>query len=267
MIRTGTSYKELNSFHFGIYVTEDLIYVAVEPYNNTRSIYDVIRIDNIDGKKLIEYSKEFNKILSERDKALLRSEDPSKLRIKDFSKKRFEMNHVKNNLIFKKLSSTLFPYKYEIRIFGASNSGVSSILYKLFGLTISSQFQNIQIPLIKDQNGKHFLFKKFILPIGFEGYFDTKLPTENHILYIVDSTKKDRLGINISIRESLEKAIPSQKFLILANKQDLPDAISPEEIEKSMGYPTVGFSAIAPDAPERLEKIIADFLNNNPIER
>jgi len=263
MIRSKTNYKELKYFHFAIHIAEDLIFSSAEPYDGIGCNYDIIKNDKISDKTLITSARNFGDILSEHDMNLLKSEDPSKLRSDKLLMRYFDLNHIENNIIFDKLISTLFPFRYEIRIIGNSYSGMSSIFYKLFGLTISSKFQDIQIPLIEKHNVKKFMFKMMNVPGIFPGYLNETIPNEKFILYIVDSTDPNHLKMNPMVKKNIEKANPNQKILILANKQDLPKAMSPEEIEKTMGYQTIGFSAVAPDAPERLEIIINKFLNNN----
>lgn len=46
------------------------------------------------------------------------------------------------------------------------------------------------------------------------------------------------------------------KIIAIANKQDLPDALSAEQVEKKLGIPTYGMSAIRLDLRGRLKRIL-----------
>ena len=68
------------------------------------------------------------------------------------------------------------------------------------------------------------------------------------------------------IKNIIKEVAPNSKVLISANKQDLKEAKSPEEIEGIFHYPAVGFSAIEPNAVKNFEKIVYDFFFSNPKE-
>ena len=93
-------------------------------------------------------------------------------------------------------------------------------------------------------------------------YITILLPKESYILYIVDSTNKHYIDNNTFFLQCLRELERNQKILIIANKQDLPGAMSTEEIAKIMGYPTIGFSATTPGASEKLERIISHLLSD-----
>ena len=46
------------------------------------------------------------------------------------------------------------------------------------------------------------------------------------------------------------------KIIAIANKQDLPDALTAEQVEKMLGIPTYGMSAIRLDLRGRLKRIL-----------
>ena len=259
MISSNEDYKKLDDFHFSIQFGNDLIYLAIEPYDGFRLKYDNIRNYSVNKKKLIKMVKNFSKILTKDDINLLKTGDPLNLLLTKPSTEELILNHLKNNIIFNRIISTLFPFDTEIRFIGESNSGLSSIFYLLIGLNISSEYQDNLVPLKKMKKDKSILIKKFNIPRGYSGFYDKILPKENKIFYIIDSTNKYHLKMNPSIRNALNRNDLDQKILIIANKQDLSGAFLPKEIEKKLGFPTVGFSTVQPDAPKHLKQILSDF--------
>ncbi|MHA1797275.1 MAG: ADP-ribosylation factor-like protein [Candidatus Helarchaeota archaeon] len=77
------------------------------------------------------------------------------------------------------------------------------------------------------------------------------------VILILDSTPKNVKESKFFI-ELIKKEEPHAKIAIVANKQDLPDSLSPEEIEKELGYQTTGLIAIDPASREKMLYIIAD---------
>ncbi|MHA1377136.1 MAG: ADP-ribosylation factor-like protein [Candidatus Helarchaeota archaeon] len=85
------------------------------------------------------------------------------------------------------------------------------------------------------------------------------------VMLIVDSTEEN-------VRESrlflklIEENEPNCKVVIIANKQDLPDKLYPQEIQKRLvdrrlgEIPTYGFVALDPDNREKMLEIIKDNL-------
>ncbi|MFW9823397.1 MAG: ADP-ribosylation factor-like protein [Candidatus Thorarchaeota archaeon] len=80
------------------------------------------------------------------------------------------------------------------------------------------------------------------------------------VLLMTDSTlenlEKSRYFIELT-----NKVIPYARFAVIANKQDLPDAMKVEEIERLMGNKTYGFVAIDPNNRPKMIRIIADLLD------
>ena len=83
------------------------------------------------------------------------------------------------------------------------------------------------------------------------------------VLLMTNSTKenveKSKYFLEIS-----NKVVPFTRLAVIANKQDLPDAMSIEEIEKIMGNKAYGLVAIEPDSRDKIIIIIADLLDIDP---
>ncbi|MHA2281936.1 MAG: ADP-ribosylation factor-like protein [Promethearchaeota archaeon] len=80
------------------------------------------------------------------------------------------------------------------------------------------------------------------------------------VLLMTDSTlenlEKSRYFIELA-----NKIVPYARFTVIANKQDLPNAVKVEDIERLMGNKTYGFVAIDPNNRPKMIRIIADLLD------
>ena len=77
------------------------------------------------------------------------------------------------------------------------------------------------------------------------------------VVLILDSTSKNVKESKFFI-ELIRKEEPHAKISIVANKQDLPDSLPAEEIERELGYKTTGLIAIDPASREKMLYVIAD---------
>ncbi|MHA1785085.1 MAG: ADP-ribosylation factor-like protein, partial [Candidatus Helarchaeota archaeon] len=80
------------------------------------------------------------------------------------------------------------------------------------------------------------------------------------VILITDSTlnniDKSKFFINL-----VRKEVPTARFAVVANKQDLPNALTPEEIASMLGVPKAyGMVAVNPDNRAKMISIIADVL-------
>ena len=245
-----------DNYQFGIHIANDKIFISVQHFGIGGRGYDTIRSKKIENINVLSnFSREISDLLSLDEKNFNNINQP-------LSRIENELNHLKNNNLLNKIMNDYFHVDTEIRLIGNERSGVSSIFYLFLGLNYSSKYEDKIIPCNRVFNRKSIMLKKLNVPRGLQGHLEILLPNESNILYVIDSTNKKLIRKDPYYHKLLEEAETKQNILIIANKQDLPNAMSSEEVEKIMGYPTAGFSAIAPDAPEKLEKIILDFLNN-----
>ena len=165
-----------------------------------------------------------------------------------------------------RIGDILFPECNSIMFLGNKLSGKSSISRLFFSYSRVSAPLEQHIPYHYNYNGIKI---KLMDPSSYEGWRfgvqhfkpDRNSKYDNFFL-VLDSTNINFESIKRAYLASLDdKILKNKNILIIANKQDLPNAMEPEKIEKELGFPTVGFSAIAPDAPIRLEEIINNFLN------
>ena len=79
------------------------------------------------------------------------------------------------------------------------------------------------------------------------------------VILVLDSTKANLKESKFFV-EMIQKETPKASVIVIANKQDLPDAISPDEIEKTFGYKTYPMIAIDRSNREKLLTIFAEVL-------
>ncbi|MFW9882256.1 MAG: ADP-ribosylation factor-like protein [Candidatus Thorarchaeota archaeon] len=92
-----------------------------------------------------------------------------------------------------------------------------------------------------------FLWEKFI-----EGSEAVLLMTDSTL----ENLEKSRFFI-----ELINKSVPYARFAVIANKQDLPDAMKVEDIERLMGSKAYSFVAIDSNNRPKMIRIIADLLD------
>ena len=83
------------------------------------------------------------------------------------------------------------------------------------------------------------------------------------VLLITDSTLEN-LDKSRYFFELVNKVIPYARLAIIANKQDLPEAMKVEEIERLMGNKAYSMVAIDPNNRSKMIRIIADLLDMDP---
>lgn len=82
----------------------------------------------------------------------------------------------------------------------------------------------------------------------------------NALLLITDSTLEN-VDKSKNYLELIKEEAPHAHLAIIANKQDLPDALNVEKIEEIMGLKTYSMVAIEPKNQDKMIQIIADILD------
>jgi len=242
MLENGINKANFDQYQIGISIKNEIIFASIRIFQFIHT-----KINKIDLNILYDFAMKFADLFTEE-----------------------EIESIKNGQflgIYERLHKILFPYDIEVRIAGRYTAGMRTIMYLWPGLTkiyksVGDLYEDRHIPFNKKLNGKFVMFKTLNGIQGNYKIFLRVISKDPYILYIVDSDRARKYHIIPYLKEYIEETEFKPKVLIIANKQDLPDAMSPEEIEKIMGYPTVGFSAIAPDAPEQLEQILINFLKD-----
>lgn len=142
-------------------------------------------------------------------------------------------------IVFSTVFQQLFGSKeVRILILGLDNAGKTTILYRLqadeviattptIGFNVETvQYKNIKFQ-VWDLGGQSSI----------RPYWRCYFPNTNAIIYVVDSIDKSRLGdSNQELKLMLEEEeLKGVTLLIFANKQDLPNAMTAQEISEGLG--------------------------------
>ncbi|SCV72237.1 BQ5605_C016g08081 [Microbotryum silenes-dioicae] len=145
---------------------------------------------------------------------------------------------------FSMLFNKLWSRQTEVRILmlGLDSAGKTTILYRMqigevvttiptIGFNVETvQYKNIKFQ-VWDLGGQ-----TSIRPYWRCYYADTKA-----VVYVVDSSDRERLGINKAelLAMLAEDELADAKLLVFANKQDQPDALTPAEVSEGLGLDTL----------------------------
>ncbi|MFX1371617.1 MAG: ADP-ribosylation factor-like protein [Promethearchaeota archaeon] len=200
--------------------------------------------------------------------------DGIKLLLLDLKKKflnTFGQNIRNNDISFKTedinpiIDSIQRNFKAKISIVGSSGVGKTTIARLIKAEEIPIE----HIPTITGKVATIKLEETSLYLWDFAGQDDFDYLWENFmmgsdaILVMTDSTleniEKSKKFIDIA-----SKITPYSRIAIIANKQDLPNAMKIEDIEEKMGQKTYAMIGIDPNNRIKIIRIIADLLDINP---
>lgn len=154
--------------------------------------------------------------------------------------------------------------KKKICLIGEQSVGKSSLLSLLQGREVSTERtptvglevedsvlngQNCSVWDLGGQNRFKFMWQDFLRGAGLA-------------VIVCDSTKKN-VKQTKEIYDRFERSLGT-KIIAIANKQDLPGALSAKEIQKKLGgLKTYGMSAIRPELQQRMREILEYEINTN----
>lgn len=153
--------------------------------------------------------------------------------------------------------------KTKICFVGQSGVGKSSLLTLLQGRKISKKTNPTVGLEIEDSvlNGSKVNIWDFGGQERFRFMWEDFLKGAGLAILVCDSTE-DNINKTKEIYKKYSRYIGS-KIIAIANKQDLPDALSAEQVEKRLGIPTYGMSAIRVDLHGRIKRILEYELDSN----
>ncbi len=106
----------------------------------------------------------------------------------------------------------------------------------------------------------HFFLWDFAGQDQFDFLWEKFIKGSDAVLLMTDSSLKN-LEKSKFFFELVNKTIPYARLAVIANKQDLPEAMKIEEIERIMGQKTYSMIAIDPNNRPKMIRIIADLLD------
>lgn len=84
------------------------------------------------------------------------------------------------------------------------------------------------------------------------------------VVLVLDSTEGNLRETKDIILPAIRRYAPYSRYVAIANKQDLPNALPPAEIEEYIGLPAFGLIAIREDAKFKILGILQDIITTVP---
>ncbi|EGD80568.1 rARL1 [Salpingoeca rosetta] len=140
---------------------------------------------------------------------------------------------------FSSVFSRLFGEKERrILILGLDGAGKTTILYRLQVGEVVSTIPTIGFN-VETVTFKNLKFQVWDLggQTSIRPYWRCYYSNTDAIIYVVDSSDKERMGISKSELLSMleEEELKDAVLLVMANKQDLPGALSPAKVSEALG--------------------------------
>jgi len=166
------------------------------------------------------------------------------------------------NPIIDSIHSNLRP---KISLIGFSGVGKTTItkLFKAKEIHLEHiPTINVEVTTIKLGKLSFYLWD-FVGQEQFSFLWNKFIKGSDVVLLITDSTLENVIKSKYFL-ELIKEEAPHSYSAVIGNKQDLPNALKTEEIEKIMGIVTYSFIAIDTNNRDKLIRIIADVLDINP---
>merc|ERR1712153_174819 len=140
--------------------------------------------------------------------------------------------------------STLFAKKEtRLLILGLDNAGKTTILYKFQG--DESAVQTVPTVGFNMETVTHKNVELQVWDLGgqtsIRPYWRCYYLNTSGIIYVVDSTDRERMAISRQSFDLMrdEEELVNVPIAVLANKQDMPGAMAPEEVAAALGLPEI----------------------------
>jgi len=145
--------------------------------------------------------------------------------------------------IFSRMFESLFGAKERrILILGLDGAGKTTILYKLQVGEVVTTIPTIGFN-VETLQYKNLKFQVWDLggQTSIRPYWRCYYSNTDAIIYVVDSTDKERMGVSKQELMSMleEEELKKSILVVLANKQDMDEAMSETEVAKQLGLSAI----------------------------
>eukprot|EP00658_Telonema_sp_P-2_P083147 TRINITY_DN892_c0_g1_i1.p1 TRINITY_DN892_c0_g1~~TRINITY_DN892_c0_g1_i1.p1 ORF type:complete len:181 (+),score=31.34 TRINITY_DN892_c0_g1_i1:206-748(+) len=146
--------------------------------------------------------------------------------------------------IWTTLSGLFRAKETRILILGLDNAGKTTILYK-FQVPGGNPVQTVPTVGFNMETVQHKNVELQVWDLGgqtsIRPYWRCYYLNTSGIVYVVDSTDRERMAISKQSFDLMkdEEELVNVPIAVLANKQDMPGAMAPEEVATALGLPEV----------------------------
>lgn len=233
------SYINLEKLKFFYSIFKDIITVFCTDQNeDLRDVHD----------KFVKVQEEFIKIFDNLPREENKLEGESKIENSPL------------NVFQKTVDKILFPHLKTV-IIGDGGVGKTTILKLIMGeKTISPYLPTVGVDVKEFSNAvknMNLILWDFSGQPQFRKLWRPFLDGTHIAILVTDSTPKN-IEETKNIYQLIKEEKPEMNFILIANKQDLPDATAPETIGKYLGITAHGLVAIDPNYRKKILEIIRE---------
>lgn len=177
-------------------------------------------------------------------------------------------NEEKRDQFEEKLEEIIKKIPIKITFVGSGGVGKTTMVRLLARGIISHEYQPTIFADVEHLDITIGAFSLSLFTVaGQEQYrrtWDVVSESTDIAILVLDSTPDNLREMREIIYPRIRQLAPYARYVAIANKQDLPNAIPPAIIEEQLGIPTYGMIAIHPEAREKLLSILERIISETP---
>ncbi|MEM3466558.1 MAG: ADP-ribosylation factor-like protein [Candidatus Jordarchaeales archaeon] len=166
---------------------------------------------------------------------------------------------------FESIADDIMKSHIKIALIGKDGVGKTSLLNLIMGENVGGNYTPTMLIDIKEYEMPVFNVKLIFWDIGgqekFRPFWEKLTKDADIILFVCESTPKGVYEAR-ELFQQISKFLNPTKIILVANKQDLPNAIPPEKISEIFGIKAHGMVAVAPHYRQRILELLEDSLSD-----
>lgn len=166
---------------------------------------------------------------------------------------------------FEPVADDIIKSHIKIAIIGKDGVGKTSLLNLILGEKIGEEYTPTMLVDIREYELSVFNVKLIFWDIGgqdkFRPFWEKLTRDADIILFVCESTPKGLYEAR-EVFQQISGFLSYTKIVLIANKQDLPNAIPPEKVSEIFGIKAYGMVAVNPNYRQYILKILNDLLSD-----